>query len=109
MAIDTWQGNNEVAIAELYAQDANGKRISREPWTVKYADSEDVLQGNNTADKTFDLQESTYWRTAKGATLPHTITIDLGSTQTISALEYLPRAEQGTPGAIKGFKVFCTQ
>lgn len=109
MAIDTWQGNNEVAIAELYAQDANGKRISREPWTVKYADSEDVLQGNNTADKTFDLQESTYWRTAKGATLPHTITIDLGSTQTISALEYLPRAEQGAPGAIKGFKVFCTQ
>ena len=91
---------------DLYIRDAEGNRLSREPWVVKYADSEDILRGNFTADKVFDLQESTYWRTAKAAALPHLIVIDLGSEQTVSALDYLPRAEQGAPGSIKDFQVF---
>ena len=32
--------------------------------------------------------------------------LDLGSEQTVTALEYLPRAEQGAPGSIKDFKVY---
>jgi len=93
------------AIAELYADDASGKRLSREPWTAKYADSESE-QGNHTLDKVFDLQESTYWQTVPGTALPHLIVIDLGSKQTISAIEYLPRAEQGAPGSAKALKVY---
>ena len=93
------------AIAELYVQGTNGSRLSRESWTTKYADSEEE-NGNHTGDKVFDLQESTYWMTVKGAGFPHLLVIDLGSVQTISALEYLPRAEQGAPGSIKDFKVF---
>ena len=105
-ALSTQSGDSEVAVAELYALGADGSRISREPWTVKYADSEDILRGNNTADKTFDLQESTYWRTDKTSALPHLVVIDLGSSQTLTGLEYLPRAEQGAPGSILGYKVF---
>lgn len=102
----THAGGSDASIAELYIRDAEGNRLSREPWVVKYADSEDILRGNFTADKVFDLQESTYWRTAKAAALPHLIVIDLGSEQTVSALDYLPRAEQGAPGSIKDFQVF---
>ena len=105
-ALSTQSGDSEVAVAELYALGADGSRISRESWTVKYADSEDILRGNNTADKTFDLQESTYWRTDKTSALPHLVVIDLGSSQTLTGLEYLPRAEQGAPGSILGYKVF---
>ncbi len=94
------------AIAELYLQDAQGHRISREPWTTKYADSEDATNGNHTGDKAFDLQESTYWQTVPDTDLPHLLVIDLGSAQTVSALEYLPRAEQGAPGSIKDCKVY---
>ena len=47
------------AIAEIYLTGTDGKRISREPWKVKYADSEED-RGNHTGDKVFDLQESTY-------------------------------------------------
>lgn len=97
-----------MAVAEVYALGANGKRLSQEAWTVKYADSEDILSGNNTADKAYDLQESTYWQTAKGAALPHRITIDLGANETITGIEILPRAEQDTPGAIKDFKVYVS-
>ncbi len=108
LAIEVESGHDTkaTAIAELYLQDGSGKRLSREPWVAKYADSENADQGNHTADKTFDLQESTYWQTAPGAGFPHLIVIDLGAVQTVGALEYLPRAEQGAPGSVKAYKVF---
>jgi beta-galactosidase len=103
--LSTQKANDRVAIAELYLQGADGRRLSRESWTTKYADSEEE-DGNHTGDKTFDLQESTFWQTEKGSALPHLLVIDLGAEQTITALEYLPRAEQGAPGSIKEFRVF---
>lgn len=97
--------SDQVAVAELYLQDTKGKRLSREPWTVKYADSENEV-GNHTGDKVFDLQESTYWQTQRGTNFPHLLVVDLGSEQTVNALDYLPRAEQGAPGSIKQLRVF---
>ena len=105
-ALSTHAGKSDVAVAEIYAIGTNGSRMSREQWTVKYSDSEDIMRGNFTVDKTFDLQESTYWRTAKNAELPHLMVIDLGSEQTVTGIDYLPRAEQGAPGSIKDYKVF---
>jgi beta-galactosidase len=105
-ALSTHAGKSDVAVAEIYAIGTNGSRLSREQWTVKYSDSEDILRGNFTADKTFDLQESTYWRTAKNAELPHLMVIDLGSEQTVTGIDYLPRAEQGAPGSIKDYEIY---
>lgn len=101
-----YDGGNVVSVAEIYAVGDDGKRLTREPWTVKYADSEDVVNGNMTADKVYDLQESTYWQTEKDAPLPHLLVIDLGSEQTIAGIEYLPRAEQGVPGCIQDYAVY---
>ncbi|MBR3531652.1 MAG: beta-galactosidase [Bacteroidaceae bacterium] len=98
-------GKEVSAIAEIYALDAQGKRLSREPWTTKYADSENE-NGNHTGDKVYDLQESTYWQTSKGAGFPHLLVIDLGSEQTVSGIEYLPRAEQGAPGSVKNYRIY---
>ena len=96
-------GDSQIAIAEVYLQDAQGNRIDRNNWVAYYADSE---KGNSTLDKMFDLQESTYWQTEKGANFPHLGIVDMGKEVTISAFEYLPRAEQGTPGSVKGFKLY---
>ena len=93
------------AIAEIYLIGTDGKRISREPWKVKYADSEED-RGNHTGDKVFDLQESTYWQTEKSSSFPHLLVIDLGSEQAVTGLEYLPRAEQGAPGAVSNYSIF---
>ncbi len=98
-------GKSQVAIAELYLQGANGKRLSREPWTTKYATSEEE-NGNHTGDKVFDLQESTFWQTGKGSSLPHLLVIDLGSVQTVTGIEYLPRAEQGAPASVKDYRIY---
>ena len=104
-ASSTHAGDDVVAVAEIYALGADGKRLSREPWTTKYADSENE-NGNHTGDKVYDLQESTYWQTIKGAGFPHLLVIDLGGEQTITGFEYLPRAEQGAPGSVKNYKIY---
>ena len=103
--LSTLKDGDRTAMAELYMQAPNGSRLSREPWTIAFADSEDD-SGNHTADKVFDLQESTYWQTRKGAATPHLIVIDMGSEQQVQALEYLPRAEEGAPGGISKFRVY---
>ena len=94
-----------VAVAEIYLKDSEGKRLSRDQWKVKYADSEN-LQGNHTGDKAFDLQESTYWQTESDAAAPHLLVIDLGAEYTVTALDYLPRMEQGAPGSVRGYKIY---
>ena len=103
--LSTQKDGDRVAIAELYLQGVDGKRLSREPWKTKYANSEEE-NGNHLGDKVFDLQESTYWQTEKGTSAPHLLVIDLGSEQTVHALEYLPRAEQGAPGSVKNYRIY---
>jgi beta-galactosidase len=105
-ALSAQDGQEFAQIAELYTLDNKGQQLSREPWTAKYADSESAEQENRTADKTFDLQESTYWSTMKGSPYPHLLVIDLGSEQTLTGIDYLPRAEQGAPGGVKDYKIF---
>lgn len=58
-ATSSQNGKELACIAEMYLLDKNGERLSREPWVVEYADSEDVSHVNCSADKAFDLQEST--------------------------------------------------
>ena len=107
-ALNAHDGGDRAAIAELYLLNENGERLSREPWTVYYADSEDVAKQNRSGDKVFDLQESTYWRTVKGTPFPHTIVIDMGSERTVTALQYLPRMESDAPNSIKDFKLYVS-
>lgn len=98
-------GDEQACIAELYFKDETGERLSREPWKVRYADSEDIKTGNHAADKIYDLQESTYWSTEKGAKFPHYIVIDLGKVRNLTEFEYLPRMESTVPGAIGKFVI----
>ena len=97
--------NDYVAIAELYALNAEDYRISRDSWSVKYADSEEE-DGNHTGDKAFDQQETTYWKTQEGSSFPHLLVIDLGEVRTLTGLQVLSRTEKGSPGALKDYKIF---
>lgn len=105
-AINAQDNKNLACIAEMYVLNKDGERLSREPWVVEYADSEEVAHVNRSADKLFDLQESTYWSTTKGSLYPHSVVIDLGATHTLSGIQYLPRMESEVPGGIKDFKVY---
>ena len=104
--LNNHNGDEYACVAELYVLDENGERLSREPWKISYADSEDIVTGNRAGDKIYDLQESTFWSTVKGVKFPHHIVIDLGKEHTVTALQYLPRMESNVPGAIKDYKIY---
>ncbi len=105
-ARSSWDGTNVAAIAEFDVLGANGKPVSREPWKIMYANSEETRSGNCTADKIFDLQESTFWSTVDNTAYPHQVVIDLGKEYDVTGFRYLPRAEKDAPGMIKEYKVY---
>lgn len=107
-ALSSFDGTSSAAIAELDILGSDGKPVSRESWKVIYADSEETEKGNYTADKVFDLQESTYWKTVDKISYPHQIVIDLGEKQKITGFRYLPRAEKGAPGQIRKYKIYIS-
>lgn len=106
--LSSFDGSSVAAIAELDILGIDGKPVSRESWKVVYADSEEIKKGNYTADKVFDLQESTFWQTVDKVSYPHQIVIDLGEKQAITGFRCLPRAEKGVPGQIKEYKVYIS-
>lgn len=106
-ALSAQDGKNNAAIAEFYLLGEDGKPLSRQHWQIAYSDSEEVKWGNSTADKIYDLQESTYWSTSHGDKYPHQVVIDLREDVTITGFRYLPRAEEGFPGMIKDFRAFA--
>ena len=105
-ALSAQDGKDNAAIAEFYLLDENGKPLSRQHWQIAYADSEETRGGNFTADKIFDLQESTYWSTARDDKYPHQVVIDLREEVVVSGFQYLPRAEEGYPGMVKEYKAY---
>ncbi|MCC8145049.1 MAG: beta-galactosidase [Bacteroidales bacterium] len=108
-ALNSQKNDDFASVAELEILSEDGKRISRQNWSIVYADSEETVAANNTALNVFDLQESTIWHTAYSETkdkFPHAIVIDLGKEQTITGFEYLPRMEENYPGMIRDFRIY---
>ena len=103
--LESYDKNGVSAIAELDVIGADGRPISRENWRVAYASSETV-DGNHTADKVYDLQESTYWLTDAKATAPHRLVIDLGKSCRVTGFRIMPRAEAGAPQQPKRCRVY---
>ena len=105
-ALSPQANNNIAAIAEFDVLGADGKPVSREHWKIRYADSEETRSGNRTADKIFDLQESTFWMTVDNVAYPHQLVIDLSKVETVTGFRYLPRAEKDFPGMIREYRVY---
>lgn len=113
-ALSAHNGDQYASIAELYVLGGDKKPLPREEWVIVYADSEELIQANNSADNIFDLQESTYWHSEWSSVdspkPPHRIVIDLGYEQTISGFRYLPRPEPNNPpGVIKDYKIYISE
>lgn len=105
-ALNNFVGDNITSFAELDAIDNTGKIINRKDWKVVYADSEETRSGEYTADKLYDLQESTYWQTVDNVAFPHAIVIDMGKVENIKGIRIIPRQEKGNPGLIDGYRVY---
>lgn len=108
-ACSSFKNDGFASIAELYVQDENNKSVSRQNWSIVYADSEESSAANADAEKVYDMQESTFWHTnwsEKKTEFPHQIIIDLGGIYKVSGFRYLPRPQADYPGIIKDYKVY---
>lgn len=108
-ALSAHDGGDVASIAELYVVDREGHRLSRELWSVEYASSEDITSANRSAEKMYDLQESTFWSSEPDKRYPHRVVIDLGGVYDIGGIEYLPRMEHEAPASIKEYNIYIRQ
>jgi beta-galactosidase len=108
-ALNSHDGKDFAAIAELVFLDASGAEIPREECAAIYADSEEILQENGSAKLVLDNQPTTWWHTqwsdAKNPAFPHQIVLDLGAARELSGFRYQPRQGNGA-GRIGDYRVY---
>jgi galactose oxidase len=82
--------------------------LSRTGWTVT-ADSEETAKQNNAATNALDGNAATMWHSAWSSTpaapLPHTLTLDLATAQSVGGLTYLPRQDPNANGRIGRYTI----
>lgn len=109
-ALNSQKDDPFTTLAEIEITGENGAMIPRSKMKLIYADSEEVTAENNSADRVFDNQESTFWHTtytSQKPEHPHQIVIDLGEEVKISGFRCLPRTDNSENGVIKDFKFYA--
>jgi beta-galactosidase len=111
-ALDAFDGHDVAAVAELDALGAKGASLSKANWKIFWADSEETHTDAGEAENVLDGQPSSAWITESSETkppFPHRIVVDLGQSQEVAGIRYLPRA--GDPrqgGRIKDYRVYVS-
>ena len=93
-------------IAEINLIGQNGKPLDKSYWKVISVSSEEPIEGD--AEQLFDDENPTYWH-SKWMELrkpfPHTVIIDLGEIQTVTAVQMRQRGA-ASPGTVKDFTLY---
>ena len=101
------------SVAELQIMTTAGVALSRTNWTVM-ADSQETVDQMAPATAAIDGDTATFWHTAwapdgvNDAPLPHSLTVDLKTTQPITGFTYLPRQSIAN-GRIKDWQFFVSK
>ena len=107
-SLNAHDGKPFAAVAELDLLDANGNAISHNGWTVAYVDSEEHNGEDGAAENAIDGQTANFWHTEwknNSPDHPHRLVLNLGKSETISGIRYVPR--QGQDGGwIKDYRIF---
>ena len=114
VALSEINGKPWTSAAEVNLEDANGNTLNQAAWSAS-ASSEDLGSGGN-AFKAIDGNNASIWHTEWSVVAgddgdpahPHELVLDLGSTQTLSALRYLPRQNSGPNGTIADYEIYIS-
>jgi galactose oxidase len=93
--------------AEVNLLGGNDPALPRAGWTVA-ADSQETARENGAAANVLDGNTNTIWHTKWGGgadPLPHTLTLDMHTTNLVSGLSYLPRPGNVHNGNIGQYRV----
>lgn len=91
---------------------AGGGIIPQKKWSLKYADSEDLIHEEGAAINAFDGSTKTYWRTKRiddtNSLRSHEIQIDLDTRYDIKGFRYLPCQDGGPDGRIGQYEFYVS-
>lgn len=75
-------------------------------WKVVSVDSQETVGADNSAANAIDNNSSTFWHTRwnDDLTLPHYITVDMGSSHRIAGFTYLPRQDGNSNGTVESYR-----
>lgn len=110
-AISSLDGGPTASIAELDVIKEPGEPVTKSTWKVFWVDSEEA-SGNGDAENALDGQTFSSWSTEylhKKPGYPHRFIIDLGRSESLNGIRYLPRSGklEGS-GRIKEYRVYLS-
>lgn len=93
-------GQLGVAVSKTFAG------IAPTGWKVVTVDSQETAAGNNAAAYAIDDNSTTFWHSRWGSdlALPHSITIDMGTSHRIGGFTYLPRQDGNLNGTAENYR-----
>ena len=97
------------SIGELDLLDADGNLIPHSSWTIAYVSSEERYELDGTAENAIDGQTSSIWSTYFAHNVPdhpHILVIDLGKSEKITGLRYVPAIFSKGKAFIKDFELY---
>jgi galactose oxidase len=96
-----------ISAAEINLLNGTDPTLPRAGWTVS-ADSQETAGGNYVAANVLDGNTATIWHTrftGSVAALPHTLTVDMHTTNLVSGLSYLSRQDGSRNGNIGQYRI----
>jgi hypothetical protein len=114
--LDAWQKGASTWIAAVDGVgDPSVNRIdpgiSKTSWSLRYADSEELVGENGAAVNAFDSDPMTIWHTEwlnNNPPPPHEIQIDLGGVYVIDGFGYIPRQDGSPNGRIGDYEFYVS-
>jgi galactose oxidase len=102
------QSTSAAAIGLAGGEPPIGPALSRIGWT---ASADNAASATYAASNVLDGDAQTIWRTGTTKTvppLPHSITIDMHSTQLVTGLSYVPRHDSSMAGTIGKYAIYVS-
>jgi beta-galactosidase len=110
-AVTSQGGDPYSSCAEIQVLDSLGRSIPRDRMKVVFADSEELVNEDASADRVLDGQIDSYWHTQwnrEDAPHPHQLVLDLGEEQVISGIQYIPRQDR-INGRVGSYRIYTSE
>lgn len=106
--LNCYENDKNVSLPEIEVIDASGKQVSKNRWSVVYVSSEKAQNNQGVAEKLFDEDIASHWRSNSQSETPqtHTIIVDMGEIINVKQIRIKTIDGAFVREKIKDFKIY---